>query len=316
VRAAHKEELQAKDAELSRVRQELQDSLTNGLARRVAHKEELQAKEAELSATRSEIREALNDSMAKRSAHTQVAKDLEMKEAELTTARRELRETLHDSYSSREALTEERKRCRELETRVQSLEGALAGATARKSDLAREAAYSASEAKRADHAERVLEDERLRSGALKERVNNLEASLKAATAKEADLNREAQLYRSHGEHQELVSHKLRLDLQDALGAMGDTVPSPTHRPTSASRLGPLSGPAASPLGPPRSARIEVPPPPPMPPQGRMEYPRSSVSRRLRKEVLTARGPDRTAALSRYDSKGHLISYDSHGRVIP
>jgi len=284
--AMSNEQLQAKDAELSRLRQELQDALTCSLARRSAHKDELKTKEAELATVRRELRDALDDATISRGASAQAQKLLDAKESEVSGIRGELREALRDGASARELLMNERARVRELEGR---LEGLQTGEAA---------------------LQRALDAERRESSELRQRVASFQAQLQTASCKEENLVREAELLRSRGDHQELVSHKLRLDLQEAMSA------SPDMKPTLKSSYD--WGGATL-----QSARTIVPPvphpPPPLLTSARRDYPSSSVSRRLRKEVLSARRPtvsDRTLASSRYDSRGRLISFDAAGRAVP
>jgi len=217
-----------------------------------------------------------------------------------------------------EALKQENER---LEARISSLEAALTSSMKRQVQLSKE-------------AEELREVQKLGSTfqakirSLEAALSTSEAALSSSEAKREQLAREAELYRSRGDHQELVSHNLRLDLQDALSkkkSLVDIAPplcqglgeeayrskkelySLSRRPLSAHRAGPLG--TAS-LRQENSGSFSARAP------HRRDYPRSNHSAKLRAEVLSARTPDRTAAMDRYDSKGHLLSFDALGKAIP
>lgn len=305
------EEAQTKEAELAATRDELSAARARTRSREellacrdqdfARAKQALQHKELEIAVLNRDLREA-------RAVAVAVDKEeLRAKDEELCRVRKELQEALTASLARRAAHKE-------------ALESKEAELTAARTELGRALRDSAA-------GREALQEARGRGLELERRVQALEGALSSSTMKQADLSREAELFRARGEHQELVSQKLRLDLQDAIAGDLDvgaarTTGAQTHRPiTGAQTHRTISPPRQGPAhAPPRSARTEVapvPPPPPLP-AGRMEYPRSSVSRRLRKEVLTARGAasDRTLAQSRYDSRGRLVSFDAHGRAVP
>jgi len=222
-------------------------------------------------------------------------KEKEDLEFQLATSRRELREATADLVAKQQSLVEERKHSDTLQARIQTLESAYASVSARQTDLSRDASLASAACRQIERAERALDEERHHSTILSQHVENLETSLKTASLKEEQLKHEAEVYKARGDYQELVNNQIRHDVEEAISAPS----SPTRR------LGLGISPALS----------AVTSPPVSPQSARLDYPKASSVRRLRKEVLTARSGDRTSAISRYDPRGHLISYDSLGRPI-
>jgi len=216
----------------------------------------------------------------------------------------------HDS-----AMQSAEQRCEEWARRNARLEEALASALTR--------------AERAEelNVRRCWEEERLREAEGRamifgERVEQLERELRAASALQAELQHEAAIFRTRGDHLEEVSNKLRSDLQDERVRVISRETSPVRATTP--RAQPLLDHAST-------ARM-----------GPHELRRLSRSRQLRRDLLnshlertslppsprslplTPRSthelhegllPDRTAAISRYNHQGRLISYDAYGRAV-
>jgi len=194
-----------------------------------------------------------------------------------------------------------------------------------------------------DHAEEL---ERERSGRLlalsnaKEHSNRLEAqnkelqvALSSATSSHSELNREAECLRTKSNHLDTVNQKLRLDLQEAIhhtvrsgampfyhgGAVHTDAPDGVEsreltipKPPSTDMI-PRPPVQAVPMSPRRSREASLNPIylPTYSAKSRLDYPRGSCSRRLRREVLTAR----TSAPGRYDEHGSLVSFDAQGRAV-
>jgi len=215
---------------------------------------------------------------------------------------------------------------------------ALQAAEERRAQAARHAARLedalAEAMARAQHAEELMQDggrlcEAERRAALaEERVRRLEADLATASKAQAELAHEAAIFRSHGEHLERVSHQLRRDLEEERAHSPPRALSPRPLPPPRPSLTEPASPAGSrshdealrrPMGPEQlrrlthsrqlrrdvlSARLDRTAPP--------QAPRST---RLRFEAPSGSLTDRTAATSRYNEQGRLVSYDALGRAV-
>eukprot|EP00405_Crypthecodinium_cohnii_P018292 CAMPEP_0206448912 /NCGR_PEP_ID=MMETSP0324_2-20121206/17774_1 /ASSEMBLY_ACC=CAM_ASM_000836 /TAXON_ID=2866 /ORGANISM="Crypthecodinium cohnii, Strain Seligo" /LENGTH=493 /DNA_ID=CAMNT_0053918185 /DNA_START=117 /DNA_END=1598 /DNA_ORIENTATION=- len=196
----------------------------------------------------------------------------------------------------------------------------------------RELEFSRRELQDMQHIKEALAEERRRSEGLQDRLDKLEALAKIARIREVDATREAEFHRSRAENQEVVSQKLRLDIQDMISGKNDWMPGSTENRSETLPAVTTSTTTVT------TTHIPVPPSaareitfdtglrrPFTAADGRRQYPNGSVTRRLRQEVVSARGAgsgsgsgsgvDRTSAMSRYDSKGRLKCFDSQGRLL-
>lgn len=310
-------------AEASALREQLKNKEVEHAATSKKHDDALQTAGKELTillAESSGLRAKIDAQDAERAAMLRVSKKqdetLQTMGVDLASVNDQLRNALAREVRG-DALRDE------LSEQCASYAEALQHAQARSANL--EAALAASMKKQRHEADELSESQKSNMS-LQSKVKSLEAALSASDAKRAQLAREAEILRSRGDHQELVSQTLRLDLQDALSkkGLGDIAPPLCQgigedayrsrkeipplpcRPLSASRVGHKGTPSLRQEGVGSlSARSGA----------RRDYPRSTHSTKLRAEVLSARTPDRTAAADRYDAKGHLVSFDALGRAV-
>lgn len=300
------QQLETMEAELrvARDTETLHAGRTDAIRR--LHASELNKKDSQLDATCAELTRARRDANDR-------AETLRRKEAELETTQALLRKERLNAQQSEDLLKQRENEMAKLRSEMQ--DALSSGRTHR---MAHEALLL-----RSSGQTNALDDAARRSEELEAKVASLEQDLVTQVAKHADYVREAEVFRTRSDHCESINQKLRLDLQDALSPRMEVGPIP--RPWT---------PPCEPGDPARSPpwrhghsvprfRTKAPPSPPHAPppsslilSGRQDYPRGSMSRRLQREVLSARLVDRTAATDRYDTGGHLVSFDSSGRAVP
>jgi len=237
-------------------------------------------------------------------------------EDEVAAASEQHADSLHRQQAGHDSdMQSAEQRCEELARRTARLEEALASALTR-ADRAEEL-----------NMRRCWEEERLRDAEgrammFEGRVEQLERELQAASSLRTELQQEAAIFRTRGDHLEEVSNKLRSDLQDERIRDISRETSPVRATTpraqplldhvSSSRMGPhelrrltRSRQLRRDLLNSHLERTALPP-----------SPRSlPLTPRSTQELHEGLVPDRTAAISRYNHQGRLISYDAYGRAV-
>jgi len=309
LRDAHERErhLAQQSVELRLHKAEIEHTQAQSHFERMKHESELQQRHDQLRAKDEELKSIREELMRARASSQSQETLLRAKDADLEAQRAEMQrwqETLQRKEDSFHAMEAELQRVRK--------------------DLAEALDYSESKRQALEHMEwehaqnlerersgrmLALHDAKDRSEALEARVRDLEAELHAANTKHADTAREADLFRTKSEHLDEVNKKLRLDLQDAIGhgVRSGGVPfyhdGPARATAGAEDFSSVPRPPDfSPPKPPPQVRLN---PPVSPTKSRMDYPRSAISRRLRREVLTARN-----GFDRYDDPLASTSYST------